>query len=399
MTQKTQNELLLHQARIRQIPEGWTLKTIGEACSIRNDLRMPISVTERRKIQGKFPYYGPTGVLGYIKDYRLDGKYALIGEDGDHFLKCESKPQTLLVEGKFNVNNHAHVIEPTPFCIAEWFYCYFRHRNITNFLTRQGAGRYKLNKETLQKMPILLPPIDEQEEIAAMLSTWDEAIGKTEKLIEVKEKLQAGLIQRLLWRNPGRKHWETHALGEFIKERNEKSTVHNQYPIVTSSRRGIYLQEEYFSKKVASADTTGYKVILRSDFTYRSMTDDGVFVFNQLKVLDAGIISPAYGVFYPDGIDANFLYYYLNSEIFARSLNRESQGGTRKALRFSAFKDIEVDIPLLREQETIGRILNHSAKEITLERERLGLQKKQKRGLLQKLLTGEWRLKVAREVA
>lgn len=130
----------------RKSPLDWISTTVGDACSIRNDLRLPISRGERATMDGRYPYYGPTGQLDAIADFRLDGQFALIGEDGDHFLDVEKKSQTLLVSGKFNVNNHAHVIESTELCGAEWFYNYFRHRSIKPYLTRQGAGRYKLNK-------------------------------------------------------------------------------------------------------------------------------------------------------------------------------------------------------------------------------------------------------------
>jgi type I restriction enzyme S subunit len=134
-------QLLMKFARISKIPKGWKLGTVGRFCRIRNDLRKPISVEERNKIKGIFPYYGPTGIIGYINEYLANGDYALIGEDGDHFLKCEEKEQTILVHGKFNVNNHAHLIEATNNCSVEWFYHFFKHRNITPFLSRQGAGR------------------------------------------------------------------------------------------------------------------------------------------------------------------------------------------------------------------------------------------------------------------
>ena len=103
------------------IPKGWSYSTVGDACSIRNDLRFPISREERAGMSGGYPYYGPTGELGKIDHYRLNGEFALIGEDGDHFLDVQNKPQTLLITGKFNVNNHAHVIESTEQCSAEWF--------------------------------------------------------------------------------------------------------------------------------------------------------------------------------------------------------------------------------------------------------------------------------------
>src|SRR3990172_7053571 len=112
---------------------------------------MPISQTVREKMAGTFPYYGPTSIQGYINEYRVEGEYALIGEDGDHFLKWQDQPMTQLVAGRFNVNNHAHLIKGTKNLTA-WFYYYFSRRDLTPYLTRQGAGRFKLTEGTLKEI-------------------------------------------------------------------------------------------------------------------------------------------------------------------------------------------------------------------------------------------------------
>lgn len=136
---------------------------------------MPISETERKEIQGNYPYYGPTKIQDHINEYRIEGTYALIGEDGDHFLKWKELPMTLLVSGKFNVNNHAHLIKGKN-NLTEWFFYYFNHKPLTPHLTRQGADRYKLTKDALSKIPCLIPPIKEQKGIVNLLSVWDNAI-------------------------------------------------------------------------------------------------------------------------------------------------------------------------------------------------------------------------------
>src|SRR5262249_43689849 len=170
----------------------------GKDCNIRNELRLPISEGERAKMKGPFPYYGPTGILDYIHEYRLDGLFATIGEDGDHFLKYAERPMTQLISGKFNVNNHAHIVQGTNKCSTEWFYYFFQHKDITHILSRQGVGRYKLNKATLEKLPILLPPLAQQRKIAAILGTWDAAIATVERLVAALRARKKGLMQRLL---------------------------------------------------------------------------------------------------------------------------------------------------------------------------------------------------------
>ena len=127
-------------------------------------------------MQGPYPYYGPTRAMDSLNEFRVDGTFALIGEDGDHFLKFEKWPMTQLVSGRFNVNNHAHIIEGTSLCLARWFSCFFRHRDLTPHLTRQGANRYKLRKATVLELRMALPSPEEQSSIADALDRLDAAV-------------------------------------------------------------------------------------------------------------------------------------------------------------------------------------------------------------------------------
>ncbi|MBU9585873.1 restriction endonuclease subunit S [Burkholderia multivorans] len=252
-----------------------------------------------------------------------------------------------------------------------------------------------LNLEVLKPLPLEVPPAGVQRKIAESLHTWESALHAIESLLAGKERFHRWLQQRLIDQRAARHHWETRELGGLIRERTERSIQHDEYPVLTSSRRGLFLQSEYFSKQVTSEDNTGYKIMRRGDFTFRSMSDDGRFVFNRLEKYDAGIISPAYGVFYADGVSPEFLVHYLNSAYFAQLLARETQGGTRKALRFSALAGMEVDLPKRTDQERIASTLDESRREIGLLQAQLEMLRRQKRGLMQKLLTGEWRVPVA----
>ena len=200
------------------IPEDWGIDVIKNAYEIRNDLRLPLSENVRKKMQGPYPYYGPTKVQDYINEYRVEGEYCLIGEDGDHFLKWKDMPMTLLVRGKFNVNNHAHLV-----CGIRnetiWFHYYFKNRDITRHLTRQGAGRYKLTKGTLENIPLAIPPTKtEQTAIANALSDADALIQSLTRLIAKKRQIKQGAMQTLLdpYENGRLKAgWEEKKLGEI----------------------------------------------------------------------------------------------------------------------------------------------------------------------------------------
>lgn len=151
--------------------------------------------------------------------------------------------------------------------------------------------------------------------------------------------------------------WKKVKLGDCVEEVNERTTENNQYEVLTSSKGGIYSQEEYFDKQVASKDNTGYKIIKRGQFTYRSMSDNGTFTINRLENKDIGIVSPAYPVFEAINIKAEYLNYFFQSEGFRKAIYNLSQGSTRTALKYRDLSNIEILLPPIEEQEKIVKIL------------------------------------------
>lgn len=172
--------------------------TIGDEYEICNTLRKPISQAERSEMQGDYPYWGPTSILDYINVYRLDGEYALIGEDGDHFLKYLDWDMTHLISGKFNVNNHAHVIKAANGNLIKWFFYYFKHRNIEEHLTKQGGGRLKLTKATLLTLPIIIPTPEIQQELCEKYDAIETAVQTLKDKIARSKKLLKDLSESCL---------------------------------------------------------------------------------------------------------------------------------------------------------------------------------------------------------
>lgn len=380
-----------------EIPSGWEVKPVGEAFKICNNLRFPISEEERRKIKGKFPYYGPTKIQDYINEYRVEGKYALIGEDGDHFLKWKEFPMTLLVEGKFNVNNHAHIILGVE-NMTEWFFYFFNHKELTSYLTRQGAGRYKLTKGALVKIPILLPTVNEQKAIARVLSTWDEAIHKTEQLIVQKALRKKWLMQQLL---TGKKRlkgfggeWKENKLEYFIKEYKQKPTNNDNYEVLTSAKSGLMKQTEYYgSNRITNRDDADYNVIPPNYLTYRSRSDDGLFTFNKNDLGITGLISGYYPVFTIINGDIDFIIMYIN--YYRQKLTKYAIGTSQLVLAMNALKEAKFHLPDFKEQTAIAQVLQAAGKEISLLKAKAEKLREQKKGLMQVLLTGRKRLNIS----
>jgi type I restriction enzyme, S subunit len=177
-----------------KLPRGWRVCALRDVVQIENNRRKPIRAGDRALIQGPYPYYGATGQLDSLNEFAFDGQYALIGEDGDHFLKYALWSMTHLVLGRFNVSNHAHVLKGSDSCTTEWIYHYFRHRDIRAFLTKQGSGRLKLKKASLETMPILLPPVAQQGRFAEILTkiagVTDSVVGRHAEVAHLAQRMR-----------------------------------------------------------------------------------------------------------------------------------------------------------------------------------------------------------------
>lgn len=387
-----------------KVPNGWAFSTVGDACTIRNNLRFPINSDERESIKGCFPYFGPTGILSFINDYKIDDNFALIGEDGDHFLKFKEKEMTLFFSGKANVNNHAHIICDSILCKARWFYFSFMHADITSHLTRQGAKRYKLTKASLEKLPILIPPLPEQIKIAEILSTWDNAINTVQKLLTNSQQQKKALMQQLL---TGKKRlldkngvrfsgeWKKLAIGKLIKElKKEKISNPNEMELLTVKLhyKGVIRTGKYpnatergrpYFKRYAGELIIGRQNLHNGGVAIVSKECDGLIASNAISSFKANNIS-----------DINFILAFMSTEYFRFTVNNLAGGTGQKEIGVKDILSLPVIVPPLEEQQKIAAVLTTADQEIDNLRAQLNHLKQEKKALMQQLLTGKRRVKV-----
>lgn len=387
------------KTKLGWIPTDWEISTIGESLIVKNEKRKPISQEVRGTMKGKYPYYGPTKIQDYINEFQYDGTFALIAEDGDHFLKYKDYPMTQLVTGKFNVNNHAHVLKGTEKCLVEWFYWYYNRKSIYSYLTRQGAGRYKLNKAALVSLKIAYPGISEQKAIVEKLFAWERAIEKHEDLIEKKGNYKKGLMQQLLTgkkRLPGYEDkWNIFAFKQIYRPKKVKAGD-NHFLSLSVTKEGIVSQEEYFNKKVSSSDTSNYLVVEKGDMVMSGLN----FWMGSIDVLEHfehGIVSPAYKVFELSNNEVlpSFMKFLVRSEVFLKALISSSVQGAsivRRNLDKETLNNWPFKIPSIEEQTSICNVLKNCNKEIELLNKKKEMLQTQKKGLMQQLLTGKKRL-------
>ena len=161
--------------------------------------------------------------------------------------------------------------------------------------------------------------------------------------------------------------WEQRELGEVTEDFVEKSTVENQYPVLTSSQqKGIVLQDDYFAgDRVSQSGNLGYFIIPRGYFAYRSRSDNDVFVFNRNDCVDMGIISYFYPVFKPKNVDSDFLLRRLNNGLETQ-LRISSEGTGQHVLSLKKFKNMTTLFPTISEQQKIGAYFKSLDNLITL---------------------------------
>ena len=279
------------------------------------------------------------------------------------------------------------------------FYCYFMQHIASKGDLPKLVGETSIAHLTREKLVCLrvpAPPLPEQTSIASLLSTWDLAIEKTEQLIVGKEKQKKSLMQSLLTgkqRIKGfQKPWSEYYLGKLFKERAERG-IEDQ-PLISITRENGIIPRNEDRKDTSNEDKSKYLRICPGDIGYNTMRMwQGVSALSSLE----GIVSPAYTICTPKkSVDGEFMAYLFKLPRIVNLFYRHSQGLTSDTwnLKYRHFQEIKVAIPEIEEQQAIAKTLKVCDEEIGLLKKELAAFQKQKRGLMQRLLTGEWRVRV-----
>jgi len=135
---------------------NWDVVPLGDVVNNHNNKRVPIKKADRDKRDGIYPYYGATGIIDAINDFKFEGEYLLIAEDGKN-LQNRRKNNAFLARGKFWVNNHAHVLSFNGTCSLNYLLFFINNINLEPYIT--GIDQVKLNKDNLDKISVPIPPI------------------------------------------------------------------------------------------------------------------------------------------------------------------------------------------------------------------------------------------------
>ena len=371
----------------------WNQESISSTCEVLNNRRKPITGSERKK--GIYSYYGASGIIDYVDNYIFDEKLLLIGEDGAKWGAYENT--AFIVDGKYWVNNHAHVLKPIGIT-HKLLESYLVKLDIHSFIT--GAAPPKLTLGKLKEIPIPVPKNPkEQQKIADCLTSLDELITAHNDKLETLKNHKKGLLQNLFpqegqtvpnyrfpeFMNDG--DWEIKTVSEVAYYENGKAheqhiIINGKYKVVNSkfiSTDGEVVK--YTNEALCLADINDTLMVLSDVPNGRAIAKcfyvdkNNTYTVNQrickLKPLD---------------INGKILYYLLNRNPYFLAFD---DGVKQTNLKNDDVLNCEIVLPkktkIQKEQQKIADCLMEIDNLITAQTEKIEQLKAHKKGLMQGL--------------
>lgn len=152
--------------------EGVKWMKLGNICD--NYDRKRKAVTASNRVSGPYPYYGASGIVDYVNSFIFDGDFLLISEDGANLL-ARNTPIAFSIKGKNWVNNHAHILKFQDMCTQKYVEYYINMIDVSQYVS--GGAQPKLNQENLNKIPIPIPPLSEQQRIISILDKFESLVN------------------------------------------------------------------------------------------------------------------------------------------------------------------------------------------------------------------------------
>lgn len=401
-------------ATILQVPNDWLVMPLGELCSFTN------GVNAAKEAYGSgVPFINVLEVITHthIREEDIPGRVRLprtqvesfLVRPGDVLFNRTSETQSEVGLCSVYIGDAAVVFggfvirgQFVDDCMESSYVGYgFRTRMVRAQIVLQGQGAIRANigQVNLKRVLVPIPPKQEQRAIAEALSDVDAFIQTLEDLVVKKRAIRTGAMQRLLTgktRLPGfSKPWKTRKIGEIATPCSEKNSSAYELPVLTCSKHlGFIDSLDYFKNQVFSKNLSGYKIIRRGQMGYpANHIEEGSIGLQDRH--DVALVSPIYVVFAPnEGVSSYLLHRLLKLDSYRKRFATATSASIdrRGALRWTAFSEILVCLPPIKEQRAIAGVLSDMDAEIAALEQRLRKTNDIKQGMVQQLLTGRIRL-------
>ncbi|WP_163536359.1 restriction endonuclease subunit S [Gracilibacillus sp. YIM 98692] len=367
----------------------------------------PREVRDTDKIGSTKYYHRKVGQFIYGKQNLHNGAIGIVPEELDGYQSSSDLPTFDIAE----------------FVNKNWLYYYFARKSFYNSLERlsNGTGSKRIKPDELLNIEVSLPPLAEQQKIAAILTSVDEVIEQTEKIIKQTETVKKGLMQQLLTKGIGHSQFKKTPLGKIPinwKLVTLEEIADKDRNAIKPGPFGSALKKEFYVNK-------GYKVygqeqVIPNDFSKGDyyVDEERYFSLQSFKIkpgdllislvgtygkiaivpedVEPGIINPRLLKITFDKTIASVKYYkyFMSSKIFYNQLSKYSQGGTMGVINSKTLKSIYYPCPPLYEQIKIYQTIKSFDNKISHEQFKLTKLIQLKQGLMQQLLTGKVRVPI-----
>ncbi|MBL8643195.1 MAG: hypothetical protein JNK21_04615 [Rhodospirillaceae bacterium] len=260
----------------------------------------------------------------------------------------------------------------------------------------KGQSIVHIHAPDLSKIEVWLAPMAEQRWIAGLLQTWDEAIQKYGKLRAAKQQrldvLRSGLLFGSLRLDRKRANWRPRRLSEVtfeLSDRNTDLALGREMVMGVTNSRGIVPMREHSVAK----DISRYKRLPSRAFAYNPMRINvGSIAMNEGET-DV-LVSPDYVAFAckTDGLEPDYLNHLRKTQWWAHYITSGGSGSVRQRTYYDDLAALHLPLPGLDEQRRIVNLLNAARSDLDATERMVASVTRQKRGLMQKLLTGQWRV-------
>lgn len=376
------------------IPIDWKVMTLGEL----SDIKTGKKDNQDKVEDGLYPFFVRSKNIERINSYSYDGEAILIPGEGNigeifHY-----------INGKFDYHQRVYKISDfTNETLGKYIYYYFQVFFLKETIRHSVKATVdSLRLPTFTEMVIHLPPLPEQQKIAEILSTWDDAISTCKKTIDTLKDRNKGLAQQLL---TGKKRlsgfsdkWELKPLGDLLIYTPREVDKPNETFLALGLRshgKGVFHKPNFEPSAIAMTKLYEVKendLVVNITFAW----EQAIAIAS--KKDEGGLVSHRFPTYTFNPKTATHLYFkfFILQSFFKSMLELISPGGAgrNRVMSKNDFLKIEVKVPKIEEQIAIAQVLETADQELKSYETKIEALKLQKKGLMQQLLTGKIRVHV-----
>jgi len=405
---------------VKKLPEGWVDLQLGDICEFTQGVQIPFSEQIQEYQEGYIRYL-------YIRDFFSDKDKCYIKDIYPH--KIMKKEDIMIVntgntagsvysgaEGVLS-NNAFKLTFNNNILNRDYLYQFLKSYIFDNYIKRlfNSAGQPHVGHKNVALVPVQLPPLEEQKKIAEILSTVDQKITFVDNQIEETELLKKGLMQKLLTEGIGHDSFKDSEIGK-IPENWEVCKLEDITEVVTKGTTPTTLGYQYEKNginfiKVESIDNNGNfdknlfahiskeantalkrSIILENDILYSIAGALGRVAVANNSILPANTNQALAIIRLKDKSNVSYIYFYLNSPYIKKYIDKVNVQNAQANLSLQNIKKFKIAIPPIEEQKKIAEILSTADEKLENLKSKKESFEELKKGLMQKLLTGEVRV-------